>query len=281
MDTTIIDKGNINLFKDLLIPEEASLILAGKPLFALGLVDNGVACGAVAGGPYESVFKVSSLFVAPDYRKMGGASLLLKTLENLMLGIKGLYEIQVDFTIFNEEHKLLEKFLLNTGFSFERGADGIYSVSLGSLANNPFYSNTASNVDVRRFSTLPVSCIRELDQKMRVSDGAPLSVPLESAQLEADLSVAVMNANHIDGFILFDHSFSGMLTLAYADSGSGAGSSAFSAMLKTSYQNALRKYSSDTKIIIQTVNSLSEALIEKLANNRELISRSAHLRISE
>lgn len=281
METTIIDKGNIHHFAKLLLQEEAKLIIEGKPLFALGLVDNGVACGALAGGPYDNVFRLTSFFVAPDYRNKGGATLLLNTLKELMLGQKELFEILTEFTIFNDEHRLIEKFFSHSGFSFAQSSESIFSVTLGDLAKNPFYSDNASEIEIHKFSSLPLACIRELDHTMRAADGAPLSVPLETAELDTDLSVAVLNGSHIDGFILFDHSFCGMLTLAYTDSGSKSGSSVFSAMLRTAYKNAKAKYSSDTKIIIQPVNSLTTALVEKLANGCDVISRTGYLRIRE
>lgn len=281
METTIIDKGNISLFKNLLLPNEAKLILEGKPVFALGLVDDGVACGAIAGGPYENYFKIKSFFVAPDYRRKSGATLLINTLKDLMLGIRELYEIRADFTVFNEEHTLLEKCLDKLGFEFENDTDRIFAVPLGSLANNPFFADKPTDVEVVSFSKLSPQLLHELDHTMRAGDGAPLSVPLDKAELDPDLSVAVKSGGHIDAFILFDHSYGGMLTLAYADSGSSAGGAVFSAMLKTAYRNALAKYSPDIRIVIQPVNPLSEALVEKLASGKELLSRSARLRIKE
>lgn len=280
MEVTIIDKGNIHFFKSLLIPEAVQMLIEGKPLFALGLIDNGVACGALAGGPYENVFTILSLFVAPDYRRKGGAALLLQTLEDLTLRIDELYEIRAAFSVISEEHRLIEGFLKSSGFTFERENESIKEIRLGALKDIPFFSVRSVETEVEKLSALPKSLLRELDRSMRAGDGAPLPVPLDHAEFEPDLSLCVLSGGHIDSFVLFDHSSCGLLTLAYAFSGTKRGTAVFSSMLKAAFHNAQEKYSDDTRIIIHTVTPLSEALVEKLAGG-EQISRSAFLRIRD
>lgn len=281
METTIVDSGNLNYFKSFLLPDPINLLEAHKPIFALGLIDNGIACGALAGGPSGNSFQLTSLFVAPEYRGKGGASLLLQTLISCMSGQKELYEITAEFTVFNDDHILLENFLKHHNFVFEQDEETIYSVSLSSLAQNSFFSKSSVTDDIHTFSELPPACIRELDHNMRAREGAPLSVPLEKADLDRELSVAILDGAHIDSFIIFDRSFAGMLTLAYAESGKKGGSSAFSSMLRTAYQNALKKYPPSTNIIIHTVNALSVALVKKLALESKTVSKSARLRIKD
>lgn len=281
METTIVDSGNLNYFTSFLLPDAAKLLQAHKPIFALGLIDNGIACGALAGGPSGNSFRLTSLFVAPEYRGKGGASLLLQTLITCMSGQKELYEITAEFTLFNDDHILLENFLKHNNFTFEQEDETIYSVSLSSLAQNSFFSKCSTTDEIHTFSTLPPACLRELDHCMSAREGAPLSVPLEKADLDSELSVAILDGVHIDSFIVFDRSFAGMLTLAYAESGTKGGSSAFSSMLRTAYQNALKKYPPTTNIIIHAVNPLSVALVKKLAVESKIVSKSATLRIKE
>lgn len=280
METTIIDRGNLKYFTSFLLTNAAKLLQEGKPLFALGLVDNGTACGALAGGPINGKFQITSFFVAPSARGKGGASLMLQTLIDCMMSQKELYEICVDFTVFNDDHILFEGFLKHHAFIFEQEDEEIYSVSLSSLSQNPFFSDTTITHKSLPFSEIPPAYVRELDHYMMANDGAPLPVPLENADLDTDLSVAILDGTRIDSFIVFDHSFAGNLTLAYAESGK-KGNSAFSSMLRTAYQKCLKKYPPDTDIIIHAVNPLSVALVKKLAVDSKIISKSAFYRIRD
>lgn len=280
METTIIDKGNMSYFSEMLLPEALSYISSGTPIFALGLCDNGIACGALAGGPLGNTFHLTSFFVAPDFRGNGGGTLLMNTLISCMKGQNQLCEIKVDFTIFNDDHLLLQDFLEHFDFSFDSNDETIYSVSLSSLATNPFFSEPTLKSEAVHFSDLPTGCIRELDGVMRAAGGAPLPVSLDKAELDMDLSVAIMDGKRIDSFIVFDHSFAGKLTLAYAGVGVLGGAS-LSLLLREAYQSGVKKYSPDTDIIIHSVNPSATALIKKLTYSREIVSKTARLRVRD
>lgn len=280
METTIIDKGNLHFFESMLLPEALNYLKNGSPIFALGLCDNGIACGALAGGPMGNIFHLSSFFVAPEYRGRGGGALLMNTLISCMKSQNQLYEIKVDFTIFNNDHYLFEGFLKHLDFTFDNSDETIYSVSLSSLADKSFFSEPAPQSEAVAFSKLPSGCIRELDKTMRATSAAPLPVPLEKAELDMDLSVAIMDGNRIDSFIAFDHSFAGKLTLAYAEVGVSGGAS-LSSMLREAYKNCVKKYSPETDIVVHTVHPSASALIHKLAANAKVISKTARLRVRD
>lgn len=274
METTIIDRGNLDFFTSFLLPDAALLLKEGKPIFALGLVENEEACGALAGGPRDGYFEISSFFIAPVKRGKGGGKLLLESLKSCMEGQSSLYGIRSDFTVTSGELSMYEDFLRHSGFEFKKPRETIYSVNLSSLSNSPFFSKAPGGLRVHQFLEIPTSCIRELDRSVRVSDEAILPLPLDKAELDPELSVAVMDGSRIDGFMVFDRSINGQLTLAYADSGAG-GSAAFSSMLSASYQKALAKYPKDTEIIINCVNAISISLLERLAPEGRPLSRSA------
>ncbi|MEG1191276.1 MAG: GNAT family N-acetyltransferase [Oscillospiraceae bacterium] len=280
METTIIDIGNYKFFNEMLLPEAYARLEEGTPIFALGLVDEGIACGALAGRPKGSVFQLTSFFVAQSYRQKGGAKILLESLIDCMKGQGDLQEIDASFTMFTDDHRLFEGFLEHSGFVYEKERSPIISVALGALASNPFYLEEPETRKVRHFSELPESCLRELDKAMRVADGAPLAQPLDKAEIDKELSVAIMDGNRITSFLLFDHSFAGMLTLAFADPGHKDGAAEFAAMLRGAYQTAVKRYPPEAKIVIQPVNSFSSALVQKLAEGYEVVSKTASLSLN-
>lgn len=73
MDTTIIDRDDLPYFETLLLPETVRKLRDGAPVLALGAVDDGMACGALSGGPQGSRFYIDSLFVSPSCRGRGPA----------------------------------------------------------------------------------------------------------------------------------------------------------------------------------------------------------------
>lgn len=116
MNTTIIDRGNLQYYESLLLPEAAQMIRSGTPIFALGAVENGAACGALAGGPRQGKFEISSFYVARERRNQGAGSALLDELVRIASLQEELREISCLFTNLNVEQERLAAFLKKHGF---------------------------------------------------------------------------------------------------------------------------------------------------------------------
>ena len=123
MITTIIDRGNLRQYEELLVPEAAQMIRSGTPIFALGAVEKGVACGALAGGPWNGCFEILSFFVAREQRKRGAGSALLNELVRIASMQEGLHKIKCCFQCRSVEQEELAIFLQKRGFQ-GRNADG-------------------------------------------------------------------------------------------------------------------------------------------------------------
>lgn len=129
MKTTIIDKGNLQFYETLLLPEAAQMIRNGTPVFALGAVENGAACGALAGGPWNGHFEILSFFVARERRNRGAGTALLNELIRVASLQPELREIDCSFPCHSVEEERLAEFLKKRGFR-GRIADGELTSSL-------------------------------------------------------------------------------------------------------------------------------------------------------
>jgi len=274
MDITIIDKGNVSYFEKMLLPEVPQMLREGAAIFALGAVEDGVACGALAGGPRNGSFFIQSFFVAQECRGKGMATALMDELVRIALQTQ-LTELRCEFTISCDEHRLLAAFLKERGFAFSDSDDAVVAVPLASLEKLPYYKDTKTACRIYGFNELPESLIRNLDRRLSHEDGALFDLPLEKLPLDRECSTATLKDNAIDGCMLIEKQGDRLLSLSYADAGANAGGSVFSSLLVTAYQTAVKKYPADTMVLIQPVTPLTAALVTRLAPEAESLSRSA------
>ena len=129
METTIIDRGNLQYYETLLLPEAAQMIRGGAPIFALGAVEDGTACGALAGGPWDGKFEIISFFVARERRNRGAGTALLGELVRIAAMQEELREIDCSFSCRSVEQERLAAFLGKHGFQ-GRFADGVFTRAL-------------------------------------------------------------------------------------------------------------------------------------------------------
>ena len=267
MEVTSITEENLQYFRDLILPDVYDALVRGLPVSAVGLVDDGVACGAVAGYIDGTVYHVASLFVAPQYRRKGGATMLLDTIRSAIADIGSVYTMSIDYTVTREDHLTLKPFLDKYGFTEETGDTGIYSVTLEQLKNTPFFAQSGghSSSKATPFSEIPPIYIKMLDRSISSAGIRPYEAPLEKADYDPDLSMGIVSNNKVEAFVLFDHSFDGKLTLAYAYSEAGgvSGPAALISLLRSAFSVANRKYPPDTQVIINAVNSTSAALLKR------------------
>ena len=139
MDIGFLPREDPGVFRTLLLPETADALAAGEAVTALGLTENGLALGAAAGYLTGDRFHVSSLYVAPAFRRRGGGALLLDTLQVLAVPYSG--GLECAFTVTQPDHQTLIPFLEREGFFPEALADAaLYRTTLGEIAQVPFFA---------------------------------------------------------------------------------------------------------------------------------------------
>lgn len=252
-------------FASLMLPEAVQALERGEPLVALGLTEQTVACGALAGYLEGSRFQIISLFVAPDYRRRGGGRLLVETLLELLADNGQAAGVELSYTDTAPDHKSLAPFLETLGFCQENDrGENIFLTTLGQVQQSPFFAGgRAAPADILPFCKIPDICLT-MAGKQALLEGAPVpEVPLSDASLDREVSHALFRDKAVQAFVAFDHSCCGHLTLCCAWSGS-AGSAALPALLRAAFCRAVEAYPLETEIALQTVNQASARLAAAL-----------------
>ena len=269
MEIGVLPLGEPGVFRPLLLPRAADALAEGEPLTALGLTENGLALGAAAGYLDQGRLQISSLYVAPAYRRRGGGRLLVETMAKLAAPYAGAMELH--FTATREEHETLPPFLAAMGFHEEPdNGENIFLTTLGAAADTPFFSGAG-----KKFGT-PLSELNEgalsLLEKAALVSGAPLPEGgVTAAGVDRDISVAAFEGSEPKAFVLLDHSFPGALTLAAVWSAS-QNPAVLPALLRSAMARTLEKYSPETPLVTQATGSSSAKLVRALLAGAKPVS---------
>lgn len=246
------------IFQTLLLPDVAAALKQGKPLLALGLTEDNVACGAAAGELQGDVFTVTSFYVAPDYRRRGGGTMLIDTLRTLLK--EHCRSLEISYTVTLPEHQALAPFLTAMGFLCRPDyGETIYGLTLGSLEENSFFARKQKTpANVRPFAQISPALLREVYQAARAREEAYLPVPLTDPALDAAVSMAVVTDNAVRSFAAVLSPQPGLLELAWVQSGRPQD---MAPMLLAVYAAARGSYPPETLLTIQAVNAASAKLL--------------------
>lgn len=282
METTMVGKADLEFYGDFMLSEPRAMLENGWPLIALGLTEKDVACGILTGYVSGGVFNITTLYVAPDYRRKGGGTLLLQHLCEILRQIPGLLAVSAEYTVTHNEHRLLESFFDKLGFEPEETEQVIYSAPLEKIAGSRFFMNLgdAPLPDyILPFSEIPSIYLQMLDNRLSDNGVDLLEEPLTKAKLDRDLSLGVIENGQVTACVIFDHSFNGQLTLAYADTGSNP-PSVFATLIRSAFRLVMNKYPPNTPVVVQTITPVSAQLIQRIGGKDgfwEVLSRSCTL----
>ncbi|MDR0875405.1 MAG: GNAT family N-acetyltransferase [Clostridiales Family XIII bacterium] len=273
MQTGCITQENFSYFHTLLLPNAVSAIEAGEPLTALALVEEGAACGAAAGYLTDDSFVLSSLYVAPEYRRRGGGRRLLEAYLSLLEKTEddAARTLTVYYTVTRPEHEELAPFLTALGFTAqEEEAGTIFLSTLGEAAATPFFVSGGEKSDaISSFAEVPKAYLAEMTKRAERLDVPLPEYPLYDDKTEKDISVCVMDGKRIASFLSFDFSCGGLLTLScvYAENPVH-----IPVMFRRACRLAEKKYPPETPFAVQTVNNTSAELLQAVLPAAQSIS---------
>lgn len=268
-----IGKSQLSCFSTLLLPEAAQAIDDEEPITALGITADGVACGALAGYVQNGCFQIISFYVAPDYRRRGGGSLMLHQLEEFLSENSSIHAIEISFTTAHQDNEALLPFLNTLGFLPENDQGrNIYSFTLEELNESlALRTPVRSSVLIKPFSQLSEDVLR-IAQKRCISLDAPLpEQTFLGSDLELELSHALIKDGTVKAYAAVDHSCCGALTLCglWIEESHAV---ALYTLLKTVITRAQELYPPTTRLALQVVNNASLRLFQGLVPNAKKIS---------
>lgn len=261
MEIGVVIPGEPGVFASLLLPETVQQLQAGEPVTALGLTEGRLAVGAAAGYLVGQMFQVTSLYVAPDYRRQGGGRRLLEGLQQLTRGQADGLEIR--FTADKEEQQALLPFLERMGFTRQDNhGETLFRTTLGEIAQVPFFAKGGAG-HATPFSKLGESQLLDVEHVAAAVD-APVPVGgLRSKKVDRDISMAVLSDGAVQAYVVGDTVWSGGLRLSALWSRS-KDAGVLPGLLRAALKRAVEKYPPETALIVQTVNQSSAALLAGL-----------------
>lgn len=253
----------------LLVPNVYEEWKAGRDMLVLAAVKDRIAVGALAAAMEDGDLAILSLYMAPEYRKQGGGSLLLDAC--IMIAEQEADAVTADFVVTSPEEEEMERLLVGRAFWEEVPAGAIYETELRKLSENPVLQKKGND------SGVPLSKLGPVEKKKAEQMLAEKNVPWEygmftEKSLEQDISRILFRDQEPVGFFLCDYNAGGVLSVTGAWNGSGVAVK-FISMLTGAVAEAAKKYPPETKVTMQAVNGTTEKLILTLLPGAERISR--------
>lgn len=258
-----ITRDNIEWFEPFMTKPAAELILSGKPVYAVGVCDEKtkVVQGALVAYYKEKTFHIVSLFVSSSCRRYGCGNELIGDLlaDNWLEGTR----LEISFSGHNEETDSLIAFLDYWDFEEEDISEGeIYEVSLEQAITSE-YNKPIKTENVIPLRECPELILKELsrkayDMELPVPEGGFLA-----PSLEKNISVVYVQNQKPMGYLVFDHSLEGRLTLSALASFDNKPYT-MAEMLVKAIELCKANYPLDTLFYMQAINSVSRGLIQKV-----------------
>lgn len=273
LKTGWIDEAALPYFSPLLLPDMADALARDKAVLALGLTENEVAVGALAGFLDGGVFYVRSLYVAPACRRRGGGHMLLQDLCRVLCSFFDRpVQVSAEFTVTQPEHRELMAFLEAEGFAQEAD-DGrnIYRTTLGAALSAGFFQKPGS----RGSGIVPLAELSRgmllVAQKKALQAGVPLPEGgLLGETVDRELSMAYVKKQEVGAFLLFCREGS---ALAVSSLWSGStGPAILPSLMRACAGRAAECCPDDTVVTCQTVNDASAGIRRLLLPDAEPVS---------
>ncbi|MFI3312298.1 MAG: GNAT family N-acetyltransferase [Eubacteriales bacterium] len=267
---TVID-AHTSAFGTLLLPQVQTRLEEGEPLTVLGLVEEEIACGALAGLWLDEAFQILSLYIAPEHRRKGGGRLLIKTLVTALTQLERPTNLEIAYTETMADHKVLTLFLEALGFHSHPERHPICTATLEELGQSPFFKTAAPNLSgAIPLNQMPEVLYKNLVRKFQMLDDDAMVNHLQSLALNKHISVVYQGQRDDLAFILMDELAEDHICLAMALS---AQPTVLAQLLRMVYSLTIKHYPKETKLTIQTVNESSVGLMEKLLPQAQVASR--------
>ena len=237
--------------------------LIGDGFNVYGLYDEEerIAQGALVVQTAGYSVMIRSLFVVPEYRNLGGATMLMDTLVSDVFETDDIAEIELLAGYTSEGEMMVVDFLRNRGFETEEAEERYYSTTVAQIVESGVLPKFAGRGGAQSLFFTTDAALKGLGTEMAKMSSVFVPLPIDRTNYEQDVSMVIEKDGRITDIVLIEKDDDDLI-LSYAlATGTGTGiMSAFAAAMKV----AGEKYGEDVVIRIPTVNEISSALVKKI-----------------
>lgn len=271
MRITLIDKTNLDAFSSLLYEAERERIAAGGRVIALGLcfeetdengeVSSETAIGVLTGNfQDDDVFLINNLFVAPDYRQLGGASMLLSALW-VELPDDVSVEVELYETAENaDEIETMKQFLAAVGFSTYHSDDTLYAMTIADACS---VFAPLMGKGIKQAKSFAEYSDRDIRSAGNLAAQKNLPVPVGgflSAGIDKELSSLSFADGVLNGYIIVDMAQGGQPTISGLYTGKNP--MVIGELFMGTMGRMKKRYSDADEIMLPVISSSGETLLK-------------------
>lgn len=202
MKVRMITPKTMEKFQYLIAPDVYDEMEAGVPVIAIGLADDKKPIGAIAGMmENEHVFSVTSLYVSPDHRRQGGATMLTAALERLLDtrdALACISYLEED----TEDSRALTAFVESRECVLEKGLERLYRGSVGSFVNSGLFSKGYKSKDIHSLAETDRKVIATISTRKRKLFSELEVKALKSFKNDKYMSFAAAKQDDVQGVLL-------------------------------------------------------------------------------
>ena len=275
MEVRVLERKNAKFYSGLFLPQVAEEIENSEETLSLILQSGRIAVGALAGKLEEDSFVITSLYVAENYRREGGATLLFETLKDAVSPL--VRNIKIHYL--EQEEDGLEDYLDVCGFEEEITDTRFYRIFLEEIEEMPLFQKAYQpSQHICSLSEIKETDLEWLNHIAEKQNSLLPPGGFLNAAIDKKLSIIYQKENEITGYLLFDKKEGRelMLSALWADPKNPAVAVILLREAKKKIEERGKEVSS---VLTETVNEKSEALLKKLLPAARPVNRSWSYRI--
>lgn len=254
---------------ELMLPEQAEALKKGLPITVLAAVADDKAAGVLAGAADNGVFEIESLFVHPDFRKLGMGKALVEKLsehtDEMGLGLKA------EYTLENEDNRTLRPFFEALDFI----EDPVFFPSYFLAPLGELHINVRASSDMYKGVTsfLKTSnSLLEAATERSINSGFPLPAGgLLSDNVDPRLSFCSVSRDRISAYVTVEGMSRNLIRVSAVWSELNDPREMM-VMLSGAMGEMKKRFPADSRVAMLALNPMSKKLIEHICGDLEQCS---------
>ena len=270
--TCYVEPDKTGAFESLMMPSVVNRLSKGEQLPIIGLLFENVAIGAIVLRTKGEKTEIMSLYVAPDYRRQGGGTMLLETADQLAGKLDS--RLVARFTVVDKETGILEKTLKAYGLKKRNDKEArTYMATIAECDENEKIKNESHDKKLVFFSQLTDA---KLKSHAKLAESKGIYVPkggFISDRLNRQLSAVFEEKGGIGGFITVENiSYKDgiRITAAYNNDENPL---IMLWLLRAVLAKALESFSDKTPLFIDVTGATADKYVRYLLPEATVVSR--------